>query len=108
MNAFHWQGQPSEIAESLKPHPMSRVNLAPKRLHVYAEATSSDRTREAEIEQVNREVERHFRLAQQAPSEALQKTHRDEARRLAARVKALVAARSAAYVAYMEQQRGLG
>lgn len=107
MNAFQWQGQPSQILEALKPHPLARPNLAPKRLHIYAEATSTDATRESEIEQVNREVERHFRLAQTAPTDKLKATHRDEARRLAARVKALVASRSASYVAYLEQQRGI-
>lgn len=107
MNAFNWKSQPSQILESLKPHPMARPNLAPKRLHVYAEATSIDAAREGEITQVNQEVERHFSLAQTAPTDVLKAIHRDEARKLAARVKALVAARPAAYVAYLEQQRGI-
>jgi hypothetical protein len=108
MNAFNWKGQPSAIAESLKPHRMARKpNLAPKRLHIYAEATSSDAAREREITQVGVEVENHFALAQLAATDELKAIHREEARRLAARVKALVAARPAAYVAYMEQQRGL-
>lgn len=106
-SAFHWRDQPSAIAESLKPHPMARVNLAPKRFHNYTEATSADAEREAQITQVNREVEEHFRMAQEAPNDALKAIHRDEARKLAARVKALVASRSEAYVAYLEQQRGL-
>ena len=108
MNAFHWRGSPSESIEAIKPHHMARKpNLAPKRFHSYSEATSADAAREAEIAQVNQEVERHFSLAQTAPTDALKAIHRDEARKLAARVKALVAARPAAYVAYLEQQRGI-
>ena len=108
MNAFNWRGAPSETIEAIKPHHMARKpNLAPKRLHIYAEATSIDAAREAEITQIGIEVEHHFALAQLAPSDDLKAIHRDEARKLAARVKALVAARPAAYVAYMEQQRGL-
>lgn len=108
MNAFHWRGAPSETLEAIKPHHMARKpNLAPKRMHIYAEATSIDAAREAEIAQVNQEVERHFQLAQTAPTDSLKAIHRDEDRKLAARVKALVAARPAAYVAYLEQQRGL-
>jgi hypothetical protein len=107
MNAFHWRGTPSETIEAIKPSPMARPNLAPKRMHIYAEVTSIDASREAEIAQVNQEVERHFSLAQTAPTDALKAIHRDEARKLAARVKALVAARPAAYVAYLEQQRGI-
>lgn len=107
MNAFSWRDQPSQIIDSLKPHPMARVNLAPKRFHAYTEATSADAEREAQIAQINREVEERFRLAQEAPSSDLKAVHRDEARRLAARVKALVAGRSESYVAYLEQQRGI-
>lgn len=124
MNAFNWKSQPSEIAEALKPSTMTRkANLSPKRLYsiskksdeilrdrfggAYSKATSADAAREWEIEQVNREVERHFGLAQTAPTDALKATHREEARRLAAKVKALVCARPAAYVAYLEQQRGI-
>lgn len=108
MNAFHWRGEPSESLEAIKPHRMARKpNLAPKRLHIYAEATSSDATREGEITQVNQEVEYHFRLAQEAPTAALKAAHRDEARKLAARVRALVAARPDYYVAHLEQQRGI-
>lgn len=34
MSPFDWQGQPSEIAQALKPSPMTRkTNIAPKRLH---------------------------------------------------------------------------
>lgn len=34
MSPFNWKGQPSEIAEALKPSTMTRkANLAPKRLH---------------------------------------------------------------------------
>jgi hypothetical protein len=108
MNAFHWRGSPSESLEAIKPHHMARKpNLAPKRMHIYAEATSKDAARESEITQIGVEVEHHFALAQLAATDELKAIHREEARRLAARVKALVAARPAAYVAYMEQQRGL-
>jgi DNA-binding protein H-NS len=107
MNAFHWRGTPSETIEAIRPHHMARATLTPKRMHYYAEATSADAEREAQIAQVNQEVERHFSLAQTAPTDALKAIHRDEARKLAARVKALVAARPAAYVAYLEQQRGI-
>jgi len=108
MNAFHWRGSPSESLEAIKPHHMARKpNLAPKRMHFYAEVTSIDKARESEITQVGIEVEHHFALAQLAATDDLKAIHRDEARRLAARVKALVAARPAAYVAYLEQQRGI-
>ena len=108
MNAFNWRGAPSESLEAIKPHHMARKpNLAPKRFHNYSEATSADAARESEITQVGIEVEHHFALAQLAATDELKAIHRDEARKLAARVKALVAARPASYVAYLEQQRGL-
>lgn len=111
MNAFHWQGQPSAVAESLRPHPKDRtVNLAPRRMHIYqAVKVDPDRDLEAQIEQTNREVERHFMLAQSGVlSNDQHAIHRDEARRLAAKVKALVALRSPEYVAQLEQERGIG
>ena len=30
---FAWKGQPSALAQALKPSPKARVNLAPKRMH---------------------------------------------------------------------------
>lgn len=100
VSPFNWRGQPSQLSLSTKK--ITKPNLEPKRLHLYSVATASDRTRESEIAQVNREVERHFALAQTVDDLLLRGHHRDEARRLAARVKALVAMRPAAYVAAME------
>lgn len=112
MNAFSWQGQPSAIDESLKPSPMARTSssLAPRRLHTCQAAKASpERALEAQIEQVNREVEQHFLMAQHSVlSEQDRLFHRDEARRLAAKVKTLVSQRSPEYVAQLEQERGLG
>lgn len=109
MNAFNWQGAPSQIAESLKPHRMARnqTDLEPKRLYIYAEASLSDETREAEISQVNREIEKHFAYAQSDIPDNLKAFHRGEARKLAAKVRALVLGRSDGFVAKLEQARGL-
>jgi hypothetical protein len=106
MNAFSWQGQPSAI--SIKQPSSVRVSLAPKRFHEYQEATVSDTTREAEITQTNAEIERHFALAQEAClSDKERAIHRDYARQLAAKARALIMGRSAGFIAKLEQQRGL-
>lgn len=107
MNAFHWQAQPSRIAPELPGYKPAKT-LAPKRLHVYQAAkVDQNRELEAQIEQTNREVEQHFVLAQSNVAEGLRVFHRDEARRLAAKVKALVALRSPEYVDRLEAERGL-
>lgn len=108
--AFQWKGAPSLIGmgkfKSLSPE-YKRPHLEPKRMHIYAEATVSDQTREAEIAQTNREVEYHFALAQKVTDDVMRGYHRDEARRLAAKVRALVQGRSDAFVVKLEQERGL-
>lgn len=87
---------------------VKKPDLEPKRLHVYAEAIVSDQTREDQIAQVNREVEHHFALAQEESLSSQERAiHRDYARQLAAKVRALVQGRSAAFVAKLEQERGL-
>lgn len=62
---------------------------------------------EAEIEQTSREVERHFALAQEVAVDHLRVHHRDEARRLACKVRSLVAQRTPEFVARLEAERGL-
>ena len=108
---FLWRGTPSQIAQSLQPSPKARtkVDLAPKRLYVYSQAMASklDEQRESLIAQTNREVERHFALAQSVADSDLRRQHREEARRLAANARALVLGRSADFVAKLEQARGL-
>jgi len=106
MNAFNWREQPSELAPKM-PDSFRKPSLKPRRFHEYQEATVSDATREADIAQTNREVEHHFALAQTVTDEALRVHHRDEARRLAAKARALIMGRSDAFVASLEQARGL-
>lgn len=105
-SAFQWRGHDSILGQQFNKQPRKPA-LEPKRYHEYQEATVSDTTREAEIAQTNREVEHHFALAQGDVPEGLRVFHRDEARRLAAKVRALVQGRSAAFVAKLEQERGL-
>jgi hypothetical protein len=97
-SAFQWRGHSSILGQQFTKQPR-KPDLEPKRMHMYAEATVSDETREAEIIQTNREVEYHFALAQKVTDDVMRGYHRDEARRLAAKVKALVQGRSAAFVA---------
>jgi hypothetical protein len=104
--AFNWRSEPSALGQEF-PKNLPKVDLAPKRYHEYSAATISDKTREAEIAQVNREVEYHFGLAQKITDDVMRGYHRDEARRLAAKVRALVQGRSEAFVAQMEEARGL-
>lgn len=104
--AFQWRGHASILGQQFTKQPR-KPDLEPKRMHMYAEATVSDETREAEITQTNREVEYHFALAQKVTDDVMRGYHRDEARRLAAKVKALVQGRSAAFVTKLEQERGL-
>lgn len=100
---FEWRG-PSQIAHHF-PSPAAPA-IEPKRMHYYALATSADEALEAEITQVNAEVERHFLLAQIAPDDMKAK-HRTEARRLAACVAVLILRRAPEYVARLERERGL-
>jgi hypothetical protein len=106
MNAFTWRDTPSQTGPKM-PDSFRKPNLKPKRLHVYAEASASDASREAEIEQTNKEIEYHFALAQKVTDDVMRGYHRDEARRLAAKVRGLVLGRSASFVAKLEQERGL-
>lgn len=106
MNAFHWQSQPSRLAPELPGYKPAKT-LAPKRLNVYAKASVSDESLEAEISQINRELERHFELAQSVDDLAMRAYHRDEAVLLASKVRLLVAKRSPEYVARLEAERGL-
>lgn len=105
---FQWAGMPSEIGQSfLTRKAVKKPSLEPKRLIAYTAACSADVEREAEIAQLNREVESHFFHAQRVDDDLTRGYHRDEARRLAAKVKTLVASRSPAYVKQLEQERGL-
>lgn len=106
MNAFNWRDTPSEIGATM-PDSFRKPNLNPKRLHVYVEAGISDSQREADISQTNKEVEYHFAMAQKVTDDVMRGHHRDEARRLAARARALILGRSADFVAKLEQARGL-
>lgn len=108
-SAFNWRGQSSQIAQSLKPSPMARKqsDLAPKVFHIYAQTAPAHASLEAQITQVGREVEFHFANAQTVTCDLMRGHHRDEARRLAAKVKALMQSRSADYVASLEAERGL-
>ena len=106
MNAFNWRDTPSDIGAGM-PASFRRPNLAPKRFNIYARAGISDAQREAGITQTNREIEYHFALAQKVSDDVMRGYHRDEARRLAAKVRGLVAGRSPDYVAKLEQARGL-
>lgn len=101
---FDWKAAPSDKpAQTYK-----RPDLKPRRLHMYQAAKASeDSAREAEISQTNRELERHFELAQTTEDMALRAYHRDEAVLLASKVRLLVAQRSPAYVARLEAERGL-
>lgn len=106
---FNWKSLPSTLAPQMPGY--RKPDLEPKRYQTYQSAKPSDKpsdeSREAEISQTNREVERHFNLAQTVEDEDLRVYHRDEARRLASKVRYLVALRSAAYVAQLEQERGI-
>lgn len=107
-SAFQWQGLPSEIGQShITRRPAKVPDLAPKRLHTFAAADASDASLEAQIKQVNREVEHHFACAQTVVCDVMRGYHRDEARRLAAKVRELVKSRSPGYVAQIEAERGL-
>jgi hypothetical protein len=107
MNAFNWRAAPSTLGEHF-PDSLPKVDLAPRRMHEYSMATISDKTREDQIAQVNREVEHHFALAQDGKLSDEQRTmHRGYARELAAKVRTLVQGRSDAFVAQMEEERGL-
>jgi len=103
---FLWRETPSETGPKM-PDSFRKPSLKPKRFHEYQEATVSDATREAEITQTNQEVEYHFALAQKVTDDVMRGYHRDEARRLAAKARALILGRSAAFVAKLEQTRGL-
>jgi hypothetical protein len=108
MNAFSWQDGPSKIGESfITRRPVKKPSLEPKRLIAYTAASSADAEREAEIAQLNREVEHHFYCAQTVDAGPVKTYHRDEARRLAAKVRELVGKRSLAYIRQLEQERGL-
>jgi hypothetical protein len=105
---FQWSGEPSQIGQSfITRRPIKAPSLAPKRLHVFTAASSADAEREVEIAQLNREVEHHYFNAQTADQDHLKTYHRDEARRLAAKVRDLVGKRSLAYIRQLESERGL-
>lgn len=114
MNPFLWRDKPSALAASLKPHAGNKKPGAPILLKgttphkgAYSRARPSDLSLEAQISQTNREIERHFETAQTSTCDVLRGYHRDEARRLAAKVRALVQSRSSSYVAQIEAERGL-
>lgn len=106
-SAFQWQGHASILGQQFTKQP-KKPDLEPKRLHIWSKSELSDATREAQIAQVNREVEHNFLLAQDASiSDEQRALHRSYARELAAKVRTLVQGRSEAFVAQLEQERGL-
>jgi hypothetical protein len=112
-SVFNWTG-PSQIAKALKPHlgnkkPGAPITLAGTNHHAgaFTKAVLSGGSLEHQIAQVNREVEHHFACAQTVTCDVMRGHHRDEARRLAAKVRALVQSRSPGYVAQLEAERGL-
>jgi hypothetical protein len=106
-SVFQWRDHPSWLAGELQKKKAKKPDLEPKRLHIYAEATVSDQTREDQITQTNRECEYHFALAQKVTDDVMRGYHRDEARRLAAKARALILGRSEGFIAKLEQERGL-
>lgn len=100
MNAFHYKGQPSQILAGERKQTAKVVDLKPRAFRVYSAATSpADRAIQAEIEQNNREMQRHVEMASH---------HREEARKLAARNAALNNRKSPEYWAAVEAERGIG
>lgn len=76
------------------------IDLAPRKFHVYSAATvPADRAIQAEIDQNNREMQRHMEMVA---------AHREQARKLAARNAALNNRKSPEYWAAVEAERGIG
>ncbi len=69
--------------------------------------TADDLELEAKIAEANLSVECHYQLSKITDDDLLRGFYRDEARRMAARVRTLVAQRSSRYVSALEVQRGL-
>lgn len=88
MNAFSWQ-RPYGDVKGKPLAPFRKPSLKPRRYHEHTAAKVSDATREALIAQVNTELEYHFALAQKVTDDVMRGMHRDEARRLAMKVRDL-------------------
>lgn len=97
MNAFQNTTGPSLWSRERKTAHV--IDLRPRTFRTYSAAVSSaDRAIQAEIEQNNREMQRHVEMASH---------HREEARKLAARNAALNNRKSPEYWAAVEAERGI-